>query len=163
MNVLDITYDQALPLWQKLWPKRNIKPINQWVLNPKGYPHNFGLHKPWQFNPLVIDKSIKPTKVFFYGIFDKETLIGVNSGYQTHNNFRSRGLYILPKYRGYGYSKLLLNKTIDTAYILGCDVFWSVPRKESLPAYESCGLVRKGDFFLSQYGINCYAELNLDE
>ena len=47
-----------------------------------------------------------------------------------------------------------------TGYKLGCNICWSVPRRESLKCYQSLGFKKKGDFFMTESGINCYAEVN---
>ena len=162
----DITFEEVLPMWQEhLWPnKKSINKINLWKKNPSGYPYNYGLHKPWSFNKLIIDSAIKNSTPYFYGIYEDNQLVAVNSGYMTdEDSFRSRGLFVLPKYRNKGYAKKLLEKTMLTGYMSGCTICWSVPRKESLKCYESLGFEKKGDFFITESGLNCYAEVDIEE
>jgi len=165
-QVHDISFEEILPIWKKyLWPnKNNIKPINTWKKNPKGYPYNHGLHKPWSFNKLITDKSIESQTPYFFGIYEKDILVAVNSGYKTDDeHFRSRGLYVLPEYRNRGYGKTLLNHVIHIAYASGSDICWTVPRKDALPCYESCGFEMKGTWFHTDFSVSCYAELDLNK
>ena len=84
-NVKKIEWKDVLPIWKNhLWKDRKskIKPTNG--LNPSGY----------------YDVQIEYYIPTFFGVFNNNNLIGVNSGHATSKyNYRSRGIYILPEYR----------------------------------------------------------------
>jgi GNAT superfamily N-acetyltransferase len=84
----------------------------------------------------------------FFAVYDNEKLIGVNSGHKTKDNlYRSRGLWVDPKYRKQGIAQLLFGCTETQARLEGCDAVWSIPRKIALPAYQRFGFETVGDFF----------------
>jgi GNAT superfamily N-acetyltransferase len=108
-----------------------------------------------------IYKLYTPT---FFGVYDNEKLIGVNSGHRSKKNeYRSRGLWVDPDYRGRKIGKILLQATINKAVEEGCDLIWSLPRESSMPVYNSVGFDKKSDWITKGvlYGPNCIAIKNL--
>lgn len=85
-------------------------------------------------------------------------IVGVNSGYKScENYYRSRGLWVTPRFRGAGFAKSLLDVAIGESIFWNCRYIWSYPREESLPVYESMGFEKKTDFQVASYGFNCIA------
>jgi GNAT superfamily N-acetyltransferase len=96
----------------------------------------------------------------FFGVFDQDKLVGVNSGHRTKDNeYRSRGLWVDPDYRGKKIGKILLQSTINKGVEEGCDLIWTLPRQSSMPAYSSVGFEKQSDWISEgmEYGPNCIA------
>ena len=96
----------------------------------------------------------------FWAARSEGNLIGVNSGFKTNDDiYRSRGLYVSPKYRGEGVSKMLLKLTINSAKQEECRIIWTMPRKDSLFAYENVGFRKIGGWIDKgvEFGPNCIA------
>jgi|LWDU01.1.fsa_nt_gi GNAT superfamily N-acetyltransferase len=96
----------------------------------------------------------------FFGVFDGDKLIGVNSGHRTKDNeYRSRGLWVDPDYRGKKIGKILLQSTINRSVKEGCKLIWTLPRQSSMPTYSSVGFEKQSDWISEgmEYGPNCIA------
>lgn len=148
MKIKKITFEDVLPIWQtQLWPgRKDIKPMSSMVFLG-GY--NMSIY------------NYVPT---YWGIFKNGKLIGVNSGFRTDSNvYRSRGLYVFPEYRNQGLSKILLSATIDQGVEEGCNLIWSLPRKDALYAYEAVGFVKCSDWLSENMvsGPNCYVKKDI--
>ena len=110
-----------------MWPGRDAEPTNPWDLTEDNK---------------ILQSSVLGLPTFF-GVYDNNTLIGVNSGYKTNDfNYRSRGLWVDINYRRRKISSLLLYNTIEKAKQEGAAMIWTCPREESLKAYESSGFNR---------------------
>ncbi len=116
-------------------------------------------------------KRYETTAVFFglkytnYYYEEKEELVGVNSGAQCGLKlYRSRGLWINPKHRGLGAAKDLLNAVIEEGKSRGCNKIWSLPRKNSLYAYENIGFKKQSDWIEDdvEFGPNCIVTRPID-
>lgn len=143
LNIKEIDFDTISIIWKNyLWPSRDdINPVSSMTYHQ------------------TYDMSIYNNKPFFVGLFLDDVIIGVNSGFKTSNDYyRSRGLYIHPGYRNYGYSKLLLNSIIKKAREEKYKYIWSFPRKESLKPYENVGFIKTSDWIKENVfsGPNCY-------
>jgi len=140
-----IQFADIKDVWDsKLWPNRRtpIKPMSSMQ-----YLEGFDME---------IYNKYKPT---FFGAYNGDLLVGVNSGHRTKENlYRSRGIWIDPSYRGQGISKMLFGAVDSQARDEGCTAIWSLPRKNALKAYESFGYVKQGEFFDEgmEFGPNCY-------
>ena len=120
----NISFEQISQAWSKLWPGRDAEPTNPWDLTED--------NKIQQSSALGL-----PT---FFGVYDNNTLIGVNSGYKTSDfNYRSRGLWVDENYRRRRVSMLLLHNTINQARKERATTIWTCPREESVEAYKKCG------------------------
>lgn len=145
MNVTFISFSDVKPLWEILWEKNEFKPMSSMINATDTDLYIYELFEP-----------------YFFGIYDGETLIGVNSGHKTSNTrFRSRGLYVIPEYRRTGVASLLLQATIEKAKNLDCDIVWSLPREESLAVYEANGFFPVGDYVDLDYAKNILVEANV--
>ena len=76
----------------------------------------------------------------FWGLFSDQKLIGCNSCHQTsETHMRSRGLFILPEYRGQNGSQKLFEAVEESARRKECSYLWSYPKSEALPVYLKFG------------------------
>tara|TARA_Y200000002_G_scaffold383243_1_gene404357 strand:- start:6460 stop:6942 length:483 start_codon:yes stop_codon:yes gene_type:complete len=147
-----VDFNVIQPVWfEKLWPGRNsdIKPMSSMTYDGK-------------IDMSIYDK-FKPTFVAVYN--NADTIIGVNSGHQTGDNmYRSRGVWVDPLYRKQGIAGILFCEIEGKAMEEKCKTMWSLPRKESLPAYEKYGFIKTSDFFDEgmEFGPNCYVKKELD-
>ena len=112
------------------------------------------------------DMNVFNYPVYFFGIYDQDKLIAVNSGHLTTlTEFRSRGLWVDPLYRGKKLAQQILTSTINQAIASGADMIWSIPRLSALPAYEKVGFKTVGDRVDEgvEFGPNIYCELDISK
>lgn len=154
MIIQEISFDQICQIWQEqLWPNR-ISPIET----------HSAMTWPFEENNQEYDMSIFEYTPTFFGVFNDQKLIGVNSGHKTQDTvYRSRGIWVEPKYRKANVSQLLFKATESKAIDEGCDMIWSIPRKSALPAYVKFGFESVGDFFDEgmEFGPNIYVKKEL--
>ena len=131
-----ISFEEIYDVWQtELWTNReNIDKLSTLTI------------KNNKLEQQTYIKRYESTAVFFglkytnYYYEEKEELVGVNSGAQCGLKlYRSRGLWINPKHRGLGAAKDLLDAVIEEGKSRGCNKIWSLPRKNSLYAFENIG------------------------
>ncbi len=144
-------FKEILNLWQKLWPKRNdIRPMSSLLVN---LDHDMSIYD-----------NYKPK---FWALYSNNRVpIGVLSGHKTSQvDYRIRGLYVKEDYRNNNYSKLLLEKALNQAHSESCQTIWTLPRKNSLFAYENYGFKKTSDWFdeKMQLGPNCVCVLKLKD
>lgn len=95
----------------------------------------------------------------FWGVYEDNKIVGVNSGFRTDvHDYRSRGIWVDPQYRGQGIASLLFDALFVQAFEEQCTMCWSIPRQSALRAYTSVGFVQTSDFFDEgmEFGPNCY-------
>lgn len=144
MIIKNITFDEILPVWRDhLWKGRisDIKPTNGCKFLG-GY-----------------DKDIEKNTPTFFGVFQDDKLVGVNSGHITNEfEYRSRGIYVFPEYRRQGISQLLFEATERQSKIENRHTFWSMPRMSVLDAYIKFGfsVVSKEFNDKVEFGPNCF-------
>lgn len=154
MNTRIITFDTILPLWQsKLWPNRAsaIEPLS-------------AMTWPFEGCPDPIDMSIFSYEPTFWGVFDGDKIVGVNSGHRTTDwQYRSRGIWVNPDYRGQGIADLLFTALQQQAAHEDCEMLWSIPRKTALKAYTKFGFSTVGDYIQTETAdANIYVIMRLD-
>jgi GNAT superfamily N-acetyltransferase len=150
-----ITFEEILPIWEtKLWSDREsaIETHSAMV---------------WLFSGELVarnpyDMSIFNYDAHFWGTFIDGNLVGVNSGHLTTNTeYRSRGIWVNPSFRGQGIAQQLLQMTKHCAVMAGAKMIWTMPRKTALSAYERFGFKTVGDFFKTETAeSNIYAVLD---
>lgn len=124
VTIQEITYEQCLVLWNQLWATR-VSPIEPTSAMKFSYTSQ----------RLYTDKVGTPT---FLGAFVDDMLVGVNSIHDVdETQQRSRGLFVLPEYRGKGIAIKLLKETISRRKPDRC--LWSYPKEEALPSYVRAG------------------------
>ena len=153
--VQQITFEQITPIWKdKLWPDRVSKIETHSAMTwPSSHPN-----QPY-------DMNVFNYPVYFFGIYDQDKLIAVNSGHPTtEQEFRSRGLWVDPCYRGQKLAQQILGATIAQAKQSGAEMIWSIPRLTALPAYEKVGFNTIGNVVDEgvEFGPNiyCYKKIN---
>jgi GNAT superfamily N-acetyltransferase len=153
--VQQITFEQILPIWRdKLWPNR-VSPIetHSAMTWPSSHPN-----QPYDTNIFLYPS-------YFFGVYDKKKLIAVNSGHSTTlREFRSRGLWVDPLYRGQKLAQKILLATIGVAKQEGAHMIWSIPRLTALPAYEKVGFKTVGEQVDEgvEFGPNIYCSLYIN-
>lgn len=153
IEVKSIEFDTILPFWQNfLWPGRTSK-----IETHSAIVYNT---MPYEYDGSYFD--YKPT---FFGAFCDGTLAGVNSGHRTGDeSYRSRGLYVMPNYRGMALGKHLLDATIQQAKNEGCKFCWSIPRFTSRNSYFSAGFEQVGEMFPTETSeSNFYVRINVSD
>lgn len=141
MQIQTIDFDTILPIWQKkLWPGRKsaIEPASAMTWPYEGCPD--------QYDITIFDYT--PT---FWAVYDCEKIVGVNSGHRTTDyQYRSRGIWVDPGYRGQGIANLLFTVLQQQAYSEGAEMIWSIPRKTALKAYTKFGFDTVGDYIQTE-------------
>ena len=136
-----LSWKTILNVWQKeLWPGRT-----------SAIETHSAMTWPYENSQPKHDMSVFNYTPYFMGVYDNQTLIGVNSGHRTSGrHFRSRGLWVHPSYRRQGVSQLLFQLTEEAAHREGAEMIWSVPRKTALSAYQHFGFETVGGFFATE-------------
>jgi GNAT superfamily N-acetyltransferase len=130
-----ISWEEIRHIWHfHLWPERVsvIEPTS--AMN---YLEGFDIR----------NMDFKPT---FFAFIINDNIVGVNSGHKCFDcSYRSRGLWVDEKHRGYGYGKELLQAAINQAKLESANFVWSFPRKTSWPTYKSVGFKKTSDWVKS--------------
>jgi GNAT superfamily N-acetyltransferase len=142
-----ISYELVYPIWEAyLWYNRTSTITPTSAMDFLG-----GYH--------MDNMNVQPT---FFGYYDNENLVGVNSGHRCRDNsYRSRGLYVHASYRKQGIATQLLKATIDQGKKEGCIYVWSYPRDTSWNAYSNAGFTLSSNWENSELGKNAYCKINL--
>ena len=135
-TVEEITWAEIYPIWaDKLWPGRPIIKPHTPMIN--------ATDKDNKINRYADDNFAYYSGVFF-GIKDPRNgkVVACNSGHQCSNTlFRSRGLYVFPRYTGHGFAQAVLATTINFARKKGFEKIWSYPRAKTIRTYEAVGFI----------------------
>jgi GNAT superfamily N-acetyltransferase len=153
--VQQITFEEILPIWKnKLWPNRQSAIETHSAMTwPATHPNQ----------PYSMEVFSYPA--YFFGIYYQDTLIAVNSGHlTTKKEFRSRGLWVDPLYRGKKLAQKILLITVDQAKCAGAEMIWSIPRLTALPAYQRVGFNTVGNTIDEgvEFGPNIYCWMQLN-
>lgn len=138
-----MTWDEIHYIWSNhLWQGRSdIRPMSSMT-----YSGNYD-----------ISVYSKYTPVFLAYLVNGE-VAGVNSGHRVSDiEYRSRGLYVFPKYRGMGIGIELLRALIPYATEDGCHYIWSLPKVSAINTYRSAGFVISDEDIVTDTGVNRYA------
>jgi len=146
--IVEITWQKIYSIWiNHLWTTRlsSVEPTSAMCfLN--GYD--------------IVNMQSIPT---FFGYVIDDFIAGVNSGHACpkQNNYRSRGLWVDPNYRGRGIGQQLLLTTIEQGHKEGYKNVWSYPRQTSWPTYSAVGFTLASDWQASETSeSNAYCILN---
>lgn len=133
-----IPFEYIYPIWkEKLWPDRQST-----------IETHSAMTWPFSWPDSKINMEIFNYPATFWGVFDGDKLVGVNSGHRTSEvEYRSRGIWVDPEYRMHGISQQLFTMTEHQAVLEGCEMIWSIPRKTALKAYTRFGFQTVGDYF----------------
>ena len=141
MKIERLTFEQIFDVWNdKLWPDRQ-SPIET----------HSAMTWPFEGSPQPIDMNIFTYTPTFWGMFIDNKLVGVNSGHKTSDTqYRSRGIWVDPEYRGNGLAQYLFTITEHRAILEKCNMIWSIPRKTALSSYTNYGFDTVGDFIKTE-------------
>jgi GNAT superfamily N-acetyltransferase len=132
--IKQISFTEVCELWKQLWPNREIDTHSTMRYNDDPYPAIREMYE-----------------VTYFGYFDKNKLLGVNSGHATSRfHYRSRGLFVLPEYRKNGIGIELLKATIDKSKEENTKICWSIPRKQSINTYTTAGFIKDSHWFSTE-------------
>jgi GNAT superfamily N-acetyltransferase len=152
--VQQITFQEILPIWQnKLWLNR-VSKIETHSAMTWTYTH---INQPYSMDVFNYPAT-------FLGIFDQDKLVAVNSGHlTTQQEYRSRGLWVDPDYRGMSLAQIILLATINQAKLENAEMIWSIPRLTALSAYDRVGFKTVGDIINEgvEFGPNIYCYYSL--
>jgi len=142
-----ITFTSIYHIWEAyLWHNRTSAITPTSAMDYLGGYHNENM-------------NFAPT---FFGYFENDNLLGVNSGHKCRNNsYRSRGLYVHQSFRQRGIGKELLLATIEQGKKEKCNYVWSYPRDSSWKAYEKAGFHLTSEWADSELGKNAYCRVDL--
>lgn len=153
--VFEAGFNDIYEIWaSKLWPNRTtqILPLSS-MKRGGGYDMSIYLSNPKFL--AVLDTSFK----------NERKIVAVNSFFRTdHDEYRSRGLWVDPDYRGQKIGTLIMSETIDRVSrsrpLSEEKILWTIPRQSAMPFYKSCGFVRTSGWFDEgvEFGPNAYAE-----
>lgn len=132
-----IEWAEVLFIWKNfLWPSR-ISPIE--TNSAMCFLNNY-------------DVDNMKTEPSFFGYFTEGQLVGVNSGHvcPRSNSYRSRGLWVHPRFRHRGIGQTLLKATIDQAWKENTNMIWSYPRKSSWSSYHAVGFQLASEWLPSE-------------
>lgn len=140
-----VAFEDVLPIWKnQLWPNRESAIETHSAMT-------------WQKS---YDMKVFNYAPHFFAAYDGEKIVGVNSGHRTsETEFRSRGLWVDPEYRGNGIGILLLELISSMAETEGATMCWSIPRVTALKTYLEAGYEAVGMPFdeKMEFGPNIYA------
>lgn len=152
IKIKKITFDDISPMWGKYLPNMSLEETSAMscfkkrIQDPETMRHDDVDHYDLENQKFI------PT---FWGAFDDDKLIGVNSGHMTLDRlYRSRGLFVKNEYRGQGIGMKLLLKTISQGYHEKAHAVWSYPKKESWETYKKCTFILCGENFYFEWESN---------
>ena len=145
MELKNLNWEQVKPIWDtKLWPGRDSEPVTS-MKYLGGY-----------------DMGLKVAIPQFIGIVTGDHILAVNSFVPVSDTeWRSRGLWVEPKFRGQGHAKKLLEYMLMCIKNRNASMVWTMPRREALPVYQSAGFIRTSGWMKQDWGENCYAIASL--
>jgi len=143
-----ITFDEICEVWKKYLPNMSLEPnsamncMRQLILDENDQYVQTDTYD-------LENQKFTPT---FWGAFDNDKLIGVNSGHMTLNRiYRSRGLYVSEYYRVRGIGQKLLLKTISQGYHENAIAVWSYPKLDAWSTYSNVGFLQSGITFTFEW------------
>lgn len=135
MQIEEITFEEILHFWKKLWTHiDDIKPITP--VDYKGHINNRILKNEVKFIAVKTDK-----------------IIGVASVSKTNGLMgRVRGIWVDEKFRKKGIGTMLIKKA-EYKYMY----LWSMPRKDSIDFYIANGFEQTTEWFNKyEFGPHCF-------
>jgi len=162
-------FEDVLPIWQaSLWPGRLSKIESNSAMKWLGGIDLELMKAPASFWRVRLKKENLDVGVLsghFGGLIDIENH-GTGRLAETVRqvrSYRTRGLYVEPKFRAHGASKILMAAALEQAKRETCEVAWTFPRQSTMPVYEKLGFkmvsqwIGENDPGAGEFGPNCYA------
>lgn len=144
----EITTDEVLVAWEKLWPART----DNLLMSDMHFNGGFDSE---------ISKKYTPTH---WGVFDGDKLIAVGSGHKTTDIFyRGRGIWVDPEYRMQGLSQRIWEAVANQAKKEQCSFLWALPNVDKAKHCLSFGFKQTSAPSSWDYGQNIYALFDLDD
>lgn len=160
ITIKKITWEQTRDIWEKHLPNMTLEPTSAMTC-PKSLEYkSVGNEKHLEQTDTydLQNQNFTPT---FWGAFDDDIIVGVNSGHMTlYNLYRSRGLYVKEKYRGKGIGQKLLLKTISQGYFENAIGVWSYPNRKAWMTYHNAGFLLTGEEYNFNWIINDLGQMN---
>ena len=149
-----ITFEEIIPYWDILWEGRKHFAYSQMQMR--------GGHAAcdhFKFSAFAaVERRVNPKNT--YEFTDK--IVGVNAGHRsTKGEYRTRGLWVNPEYRGHGIAQRLFQMLEEQAMAEQCRWLWSFPRLSSLPAYMRAGYEPYGTPEKAEYEQNVTAKKDM--
>jgi len=145
--LIKLEWKKIYYIWSNhLWPNRSVIEPTSAMCYLNGYD--------------IVNMQSLPT---FFGYTINDKIVAVNSGHacSNQNNYRSRGLWVDPNYRGQGIAQKLLKATIEQGHREEFNQIWSYPRQSSWPTYQAVGFKLSSDWTSSETSeANAYCILN---
>lgn len=142
-----ISFDEIYHIWRNdLWPERisEITPSSA-MCYMGGY-----------------DVENMKNNPIFIAYKKREEIRGVNSLHLCiDGSYRSRGLFVYPKFRGEGIGIKLLIETINLAKEHNATFVWSYPKQASWKTYQHAGFSLSSPWETSELGFNAYCVKHL--
>ena len=157
IEIKKITWEQTRDMWKMHMPNMSIEPTSAMTC-----PSSITLNDNYEQQEIdtydLQNQNFTPT---FWGAFDNDVLVGVNSGHMTlYNLYRSRGLYVEKEYRGYAIGQKLLLKTISQGYFEKAIGVWSYPNWNAWSTYHHVEYMLSSEEFNFQWINNDIGQVN---
>lgn len=142
-NVVELTWDEVLPIWRDVL----------WV----GRKSDIKQHSSMQYLG-GFDMSIYKNPVHFWGFKSDTEVLGVTCGFKTSAElYRSRSIWLHPSLRGNNLTQALFAATEEAGKAEGCTGMWSFPRPTVIKSYLRFGFEQTSDWNTDfEFGPNCY-------
>lgn len=157
-------FEDVLPIWQAmLWPGRVSKIEANSAMKWLGGIDLELMKAPASFWRLRLENeniNIGVLSGHFGGLIGPGGSFGERKEVRS---YRTRGLYVDPKFRGQGASRTLMTEALAQAKREACEVAWTFPRQSSMPVYGKLGFKMVGQWIgenapgAGGFGPNCYA------
>lgn len=137
-----IDYNEIYHIWRNdLWPERTSEITHSSAMSFLG----------------GYDLRNMSEKTIFLGYIIDNEIAGVNSLHPCiDGSYRSRGLFVYPKFRGKGIGYALLMETVRLSSLENANYIWSYPKKSSWKTYQRAGFELASDWELSELDYNAY-------
>jgi len=122
LTVTSIDYMEISQSWNQLWAEGH-EPYSSMLMN-SGFDHHIKDQYKWRG----------------FAVKHRGLIVGVNAGHKSSpRDYRTRGLWVDPDYRGQGIAQLLFEKLENQAQHECCRWLWSYPRLSALGSYIKAG------------------------
>ncbi len=146
--IKNISFEKILPTWKtQLWPGREsaIEPLS--ALNQQG----------------KVDMEIFKQTPHFFGYYENNQLVGVNSCHRTSDNaLRSRGLWVHPDFRNKGIASKLILHVFAFAKENEIPVVWTMARHSAAEFYLRLGFTKYAETSEFEFGPHTFVEVRLE-
>lgn len=165
-------FDDVLAIWQmRLWSGRISKIESNSAMKWLGGIDLDLMQAPASFWRIrTVEKKINGTPPHViavlsghFGGFIPAPNVQNSDSAKLIRSFRTRGLFVVPEFRGLGAASAIMKAALIEAKKSGCEAAWTFPRKNAMPAYEKMGFKMVGSWIgendpgAGEFGPNCFA------